>query len=663
MDGVMNRLPTGRNPSWRVFDFRHASFVVQCSAMAVETNEILIFDGAVGTELYERGFYINRPFEELNLSAPADVIAVHENYIKAGAQVITTNTFSITGPQLKKFDVESNQEALLIGGLRNAFEARKRTQTEDSVKIGLSIGPLGVLVEPLGSYALTSVRDDFARVAELACAATTGQKKMFDLYILETFSNLDEFAAAIDGIRRVDRETPVLASLSVKSSQIDTLMRFAAIIGGRGDVQYLGLNCSEGPSDLLTSLTRLRPLTDKPIIVQPNAGTPRQLNGRYFYMTSADYMGKYAKRFIDAGAAGVGGCCGTGPDHIRAIRGTVRMMTAKQVTAAPQVEVRDRATKPEAGVRGRTTLSERTTSYIGRKLKAGEKVVTIEMLPPKGTNATDFLDSVEKLIAAGVSFVNIPDGARAMTRAGSLHMAAAVQLQSKGRIRAIPHLTTRDRNLIALQSDVIGAYMNGVSDILLITGDPPKLGNNREATAVYDIDSIGLTYLVDCLNRGVTPGGDNLGKAGEFGGTAYGIGVASNPTATNLELEIKRWGYKVESGADYAVTQPIFDRESFLTWKDRIGSVYRPHIVGLWPLISLRNAEFMANEVPGVKVPAWVLREMEKAGDNKEEAIKRGLEIAAKTMRELAGECEGFCISAPLGKTDVALALVQGAGL
>lgn len=624
-------------------------------------NPILIFDGGIGTELYERGFYINRPFEELNLAAPADVVAVHENYIKAGAQVITTNTFSITRPQLKKFDVEAQQGALLTAGLKNANTARRNTQTTDSVKIGLSIGPLGVLVEPLGPYALASVREDFAEVARHARAARDSGVS-FDLYVLETFTNLDELAAAIDGVRSVDRETPLLASFSVKSSQIDSIVRFAHVIGARADVQMVGLNCSEGPSDLLTSLTRLRPLTEKPIVVQPNAGTPRQLNGRYFYMTSADYMAKYAKRFIEAGASAVGGCCGTGPDHIRAIRSTVRMMAVKQRESQPG-EVRAEVRSAAAGARPRVPLAERTASAIGQRLKRGEKVISVEMLPPKGMQAEEFLASVEKLIAAGVGFVNIPDGARAMTRSGSLHLAAFVQNRLGGRIRAMPHLTTRDRNLIALQSDLIGAHMNGVTDILLVTGDPPKLGNNREATAVYDIDSIGLTYLVDCLNRGVSPGGDSLGRSGEFGGTSYGIGVASNPTATNLELEIKRWGYKVESGADFAVTQPIFDVESFLRWKDRIGAVYRPHLVGIWPLVSLRNAEFMANEVPGVSIPPWVLQEMEKAGDDKTEAIKRGLEIAIKTMRQLGSECEGFCVSAPLGKTEIAIQAVNAVGV
>lgn len=619
--------------------------------MAV-SPEFLIFDGAIGTELYERGFYINRPFEELNVNAPADVIAVHESYIQAGAGVLTTNTFSITEPQLKKFDIEAHQETLLRAGLKNAGIARKKNEAAHSgVRIGLSIGPLGVLVEPLGSYGLETAKNDFRKVGEIATRAAVEDPSTyaFDLYILETFSNLSELSAAIDGIRAVDPHRPILASLSVKSTQNELLAGFASRVGSRADVQYLGLNCSEGPSDLLASLTKLVPQVSKPVIVQPNAGTPRQLNGRYFYMTSPDYLGKYARRFIEAGASGVGGCCGTGPDHIRAIRSTLKMMGAKKVEAKPSVKV----TESQPGM-PRTSLQERGASKIGSVLREGRKVYSVELLPPKGSDTAKFLSDATSVMAAGIDFINVPDSARAITRVGSLHIAALVENHFKGKLHAIPHFTTRDRNLIALQSDLLGAFVNGVSDVLLVTGDPPKLGNNREATAVYDIDAIGLTYLADCLNRGVSPNGDVLGR-----GTEFGIGVASNPTSINLDLEVKRWGYKVESGADFAITQPIFDPESFLRWKDLIGKDYRPHVVGIWPLVSFRNAEFMANEVPGVSVPEWVLDEMEKAGEDKDEAAKRGIEIAVKVMERLAAECEGFCVSAPLGKTSIALDVLR----
>jgi methionine synthase / methylenetetrahydrofolate reductase(NADPH) len=618
-----------------------------------------LFDGGLGTELYERGFYINRPFEELNLSAPSDVKAVHLDYLKAGANYLTLNTFAASRIQLKEFDLDKKITEIVDSAVRIANDARREFLTSksgDSIspKLVFSMGPLGVLVEPLGSFGLDQTRSEFAFVAGLAVtnAATKPETHSFDAYIFETFTNLSELEAAIDGVRSKDTLRPIVASISIKSSQKDLITQFAERIGKRDDVQALGLNCSEGPADLYATLKVLRPLTSMPIIVQPNAGTPRHLNGRYFYMTSPDYMAKYAKRFVEAGATGVGGCCGTGPDHIRAMSQTLKM-TSVQATGTARVSVAEGATERPADLK-RVSLAERPASSIGAKLSRGEKVISVELIPPKGTDTTKFFEHVKLLSDAGITHINIPDGARAMTRVGSLHLASLVRRVTEGKMHAVPHFTTRDRNLIALQSDLLGAAVNGLGDVLIVTGDPPKLGNNRDASAVYDIDSIGLTYLVDCLNRGITTQGEALGSR-----TGFGIGVASNPTAINLEVETKRFGYKVESGADYAFTQPIFDAESFLRWRDRVGKNYIPHVVGIWPLISLRNAEFMANEVPGVSVPAWVLEEMEKAGANPDDAVKRGVAIAVSVMEKLEKECEGFCVSAPVGRAAVALEAIR----
>jgi len=599
------------------------------------SSSLIVFDGGVGTELYEKGFYINRPFEELNISAPSDVIAVHLSYIMAGAQVITTNTFSISRPQLALFDIASQQEDLLRAAFKNANQARK---DYPSVKVGFSVGPLGEVVEPLGPMGLDEVKSEYASLARLS-------KKIggFDFYNLETFSVVRELKAAIEGIRSEDSSTPLLASLSVKSAQSELLDQFIAEIVSLQSVDAIGFNCSEGPTDLLNTLKKIKSRISKPIIIQPNAGVPRHLNGRYFYMTSPDYLAKFAKRFIEFGATGVGGCCGTGPAHISAISNALKMMSSKEDKLAHKLETIEIQTLLKK------SEPQPKTSRVLKKISEGKKIFSIEVLSPKGTDLKKFNEGLDLIEAAGIDFVNIPDGARASTRASSLHLSAKVS-RERTDLRAIPHFTTRDRNLIALQSDLIGAYINGVHDVLLITGDPPKLGTNKEATAVYDIDAIGLTYLTQCLNRGISPNGESLGS-----GTGFGIGVAANPTAINPEMEMKRWGYKVESGADFAVTQPIFDAESYLRWKEKISKQYRPHIVGIWPLISLRNAEFMANEVPGVHVPAWVIEEMEKAGEDRDEAIKRGIDIAQNVMRLLEKDCEGFCVSAPLGKVNVAL--------
>jgi homocysteine S-methyltransferase len=603
-----------------------------------DSQKVLIFDGAIGTALYEKGHFINRPFEELNLSAADDVEALHVEYIEAGAQVITTNTFSITRPQLKKFDIEDKQALLLEAALNLANKARDKAGKEKDIKIGLSIGPLGVLMEPLGPTSREEVRAEFEKVAKLAKS-----KSNFDLYILETFSSLDELEEAINGIRQVDKQTPILASMTVHPEQKKILEDFAERLGERDYVQALGMNCSEGPNALFNALRTLRPLTTKPIVIQPNSGYPRQVNGRYFYMTSPDYLAKFAKRFAEIGANGVGGCCGTTPLHIKAIAQALSMTQAQRVEFSGLVEKR-----PELKIPYRN-WDERKASKVGSCLLSGKKVFSIEITSPKGVDVKVFEEKLDLIEKAGIPFVNVPDGARASTRVSSLHLASLVCHQ-KRKVTVIPHFTARDRNLIALQSDLLGAHVNGVRDLLLVTGDPPKLGSNKDATAVYDIDAIGMTRMVDCLNRGVSPMGDDLGSHCD-----YGIGVAANPTAINLETEIQRWKYKCEMGADFAVTQPIYDADSYFRWLESIGNHQKPHVVGIWPFLSLRNAEFMANEVPGVFIPTWAIEEMAKAGDDKVEARKRGVNMAIECMHKIASSCQGFAVSAPLGKVDMAI--------
>ena len=408
-------------------------FSVQNTAFSSGT----LFDGGLGTELYERGFYINRPFEELNISSPSDVKAVHRDYLEAGAGYLTMNTFAASRVQLKEFDLDSKLPQIIESAVRVANEARKeflaQSKNSSSPKLAFSMGPLGVLVEPLGSFGLDETRAEFRHVAGLAAsnAKENPSTHSFDAYVFETFTNLSELEAAIDGVRSVDPDRPILASISVKSSQKDLIAQFADRIGTRDDVQALGLNCSEGPADLYSTLKVLRPLTPKSIIVQPNAGTPRHLNGRYFYMTSPDYMAKYAKRFIELGATGVGGCCGTGPDHIRAMAGALKM-TNVQAAATARVSVASENSAESRAPAIRVPLAQRPASSIGDFLTRGERVISVELIPPKGTDTTKFFEYVKLLQDAGIRHVNIPDGARAMTRVGSLHLASLVQRETAG---------------------------------------------------------------------------------------------------------------------------------------------------------------------------------------------------------------------------------------
>lgn len=600
-------------------------------------DNVLIFDGGIGTTLYDQGFYINRPFEELNLSAPDAVKSMHEAFANAGADCLTTNTFSATKLQLNRFDIADKQKAIIEAAIEIAATVAK----EHNKKVSMSLGPLGELLEPLGRISKRQAMEDFYEAASIGVAT-----ELIDFIFLETFTNMRELNAAITGIRNASDTIPIIASVSIKSSQDALLEAFLLQYGSSKDLAAVGFNCSEGPSDLLTVLKRSVDYVTLPIVVRPNAGVPKQINGRYFYMTSPDYLGKFAKRFVEAGASGVGGCCGTGPEHIAAIRRAIGMSGAQKKATAKM--------KLNAEVRQKELLSleSRSLSKVAKKLCAGEKIVSIEINPPKGNDLESFIEKVKLVEAAGVEFVNVPDNARASTRISSLHVATAVAHNNMLSTTIIPHFTARDRNLIALQSDLLGASANGVNDVLLVTGDPPKLGNNKEATGIYDVDSIGMVHLTDCLNKGMSPAGETLQS-----NTGFGIGVASNPTAINLALEKERWQYKVEMGADYAITQPVFNVNAYKRWLDEISSFHRPQVVGIWPLISLRNAEFLANEVPGISVPKNIIEQFERI-TSKEDGMKLGLEIASNIMNELNNICAGFCISAPLGKVKVALQLV-----
>jgi methionine synthase I (cobalamin-dependent)/5,10-methylenetetrahydrofolate reductase len=615
-------------------------------------NRVLIFDGAMGTELYAKGFYINRPFEELNTTCPQDVKSVHTSYLENGADVLSTNTFSIPKTQLKKFDIEHKQNDFIEAALKNVAESISEFHLKAKSQIkpiytGFSVGPLGVLVEPLGPVSKDDVFKEYAGIAK----AIKSSKNLPDFLSLETFGNLTELEAAVRGLRSEIQDLPLLVNLTTKVGQKNLVQNFGQIFGSNPLVEVLGLNCCEGPSQVFTDLQTLSTLTEKPIVVQPNAGIPRQINGRYFYMTSPDYLAKYARRYVEAGANAVGGCCGTTPEHIAAIAQALKVSNAQKRVG--QISLGQAETQPKKELTP-IDWAQRARSKLGTYLKENKKILSIEVTPPKGTSVEKFFNDLTLLKNSGVDFVNIPDGPRASTRISSLHLSVAVAQRFKGALTPVPHFTTRDRNLIALQADLLGAYVNGVSEILFVTGDPPKVGNNKDATGVYDIDSIGLTYLAHCLNHGITPAGEDLGSS-----TGFGIGVASNPTAINVAEELSRWNFKCQMGADFAFTQPIYDPEIYLRWIDKIGANFRPHIVGIWPFVSLRNAEFMANEVPGVSVPKWAIEEMAKAGDNKIEAQKRGVEIATRVIQKIGNNSAGFSISAPLGRTEVALETIQ----
>jgi homocysteine S-methyltransferase len=401
---------------------------------------------------------------------------------------------------------------------------------------------------------------------------------------------------------------------------------------------------------MLAAVERMHSATERPLSALPNAGLPKEVDGRKIYLASPDYMAKYAARLIRSGARFVGGCCGTTPDHIARIADAVRAAAPRTVRA-----VQVAAPEPVVASAAAVPLGER--SAWGAKLARGEFLTTVEIVPPRGTDPEPMLDGVRRLKEAGVDGVNVPDGPRAQSRMGVL--ATALLIQQRVGIEPVMHYCCRDRNLLGMLSDLLGAEALGLRNLLLITGDPPKMGPYPDATAVFDIDSIGLTNLVARLNRGLDPGGNSIGNP-----TRFTIGVGVNPGAVDLEHELRRFYWKVEAGAEYAITQPIFDVRQLFAFLERIekDGLRIPVVAGIWPLVSARNAEFLANEVPGVVLPEAVLSRMRCASERGREAgAEEGVRIAREMLTDARGAIQGVQVSAPFGKVELALRVLAAA--
>jgi methionine synthase I (cobalamin-dependent)/5,10-methylenetetrahydrofolate reductase len=598
-------------------------------------HNIVVCDGAMGTMLYSRGIFINQCFEQLNLTRGSLIEDIHREYVKAGAEVIETNTFG------------GNAARLALHGLGESVREINRAGAEiarkvagEEVFVAGSIGPLGKLVEPIGTIGAEEARRYFREQAEAL------EEGGVDLFILETFFDVQEILLAIAAVRSFSK-LPIVAQMTINEDgntlygvTPETIVQTLE----REDVDVVGLNCSVGPATILEAIERMRRVSEIALSAQPNAGLPRQVEGRLIYLSTPEYMAEYAKRMIQKGARMVGACCGSTPAHIRAIRGAVKALQPSRVAA--HLEIRE-AREAE----GARAVAAREKSPLSRKIAEGKFVVSVEIDPPRGTDAGKALAAARLLHERGVDAINIADGPRASARMSPLSLA--LLFKNEVGIDTILHYCCRDRNILGMQSDLLGAHALGLRNVLLVTGDPPKLGDYPFATAVFDVDSIGLVRMAGRLNRGLDVAGNPVGEP-----TAFYIGVGANPGAIDLEEEVRRFERKVESGAEYFLTQPVYDVRLLERFLNRIEGCRIPMLVGILPLSSYRNAEFLHNEVPGMQVPEAIRERMRRA-ESGEKAREEGIAIAQEALREVRAMAQGVYIMPPFGRAEIALRVLE----
>lgn len=588
--------------------------------------------------LYSKGVYLNSCFDELNLSNPELVRQIHCEYVKAGVDIIESNTFGANRYKLKAFGLDDKVTEINRAGAEIAREV-----AGESILVAGSIGPLGLKIEPWGP---TSVEEAEQAFREQAQALREGG---IDFFILETFPDLNEIHQALKAVRGLDDQAIVVAQMTIEedgNSLYGTTPEVFTTKLEQWGADVIGVNCSVGPAHMYGCIEKMAAVTDLPLSAMPNAGVPKAVEGRNIYLCSPEYMAEYAKRFVLTGVKIVGGCCGTTPAHVRAMRGAIR---ALQPPGRHRVHVSTGGKEAHEA----ETIPRRDKSGMARKLVDGEFVVSVEIVPPRGHDPAGALESAQMLKGHGVDCVNIPDGPRASARMSPVALADIILLRTQ--MEPILHYTCRDRNLLGMQSDLLGVYAQGVRNILIITGDPPKLGDYADATAVFDVDSIGLTNVVSFLNKGIDIGGKRLSRP-----TGFHIGVGVNPGAVDIAYEISRFGWKVDAGAEFAITQPVFDSAMLESFLEKISRYRIPLLAGIWPLYSLRNAEFMHNEVPGASVPPGVMKRMEEAQEGgPARARQEGVAIAREITEAIRPMVQGIQISPPLGKYEPVLAILD----
>ena len=599
-------------------------------------ENLVLLDGAMGSLIYEKGVFIDKCYDELNLSRPDLIRSIHDEYLQAGAKVIETNTYGANRFKLKSHNLLEEIEEINITGVTLAREA-----AGENAYVAGSMGPSGVEIEPWGDTGLDEIFEAYAEQTGFL------HKAGVDLFILETFQDIREMEQAIKAIRSIS-DLPVVAMMTVGE---DGKTRYGVDLDDVtcrlviSDATVIGLNCTVGPKPMLDFVENMSRISDKPIAIMPNAGRPQYTDGRMIYMSTPEYFSVYTKRFIEKGVRMLGGCCGTTPEHISKMANALAMKQTR-IQHSINIGVRPITEEPLPD-----PVSVEEKSNLSKKLTSGRQVVLVEMVPPRSTDITKPLEGAQLLKDSKVDAINIPDGPRASARMTGLAMA--VLLQNQVGIETVLHYTCRDRNLLGMQSDLLGAAAMGIRNILAITGDPPMIGDYPQATAVFDIDAIGLVHLINNLNHGIDVGEKRIGDP-----TAFFTGVGVDPNSVNPENELNRLQMKKDAGAEYIITQPVFDVPSLEAFLERaeIDNLYL--IAGIWPLVSLRNAEFMKNEVPGVYLPDAVIQRIAKF-HTKEDQLKVGIEIAQSMVDKVQGFVQGIQVSAPFGRYSLAVKVAE----
>jgi homocysteine S-methyltransferase len=600
----------------------------------------VLADGAMGTVLYARGVLINRCYDELNLSDPGLILSIHEEYLQAGAEILESNTFGANRFRLGRHGLANHVNEINAAGVRIARQAAERLKEKQAGEawVAGAVGPLGVRLEPLGKTGLDEARAAFAeQIAALAAAGV-------DLLSIETMPALNEAREALAAARETAPDLPVLVMVTVDDDGncLDgSSPAHAAALLTEWGAGAIGVNCSTGPTTVLTAIEAMRAATTLPLAAMPNAGMPRAIEGRNIYLCSPEYMASFARKAIQAGVQIVGGCCGTTPNHIRAMRLAMRDLDTRARVEVTGETLELTAETPPAPLGAR--------SRIGALIAEGSFVTMVEIVPPRGIDCAKEIEGSRLLASLGVHAINVPDSPRATARMSA--QSLCIQIQQHTAMETVLHYTCRDRNLLRIQSDLLGASSIGLRNILCMTGDPTKLGNYPDATAVFDVDSIGLVNIVRRLNHGLDIGANAIGAS-----TNFTIGVAANPGVPDIEQELRRFAYKVEAGAEYAITQPVFDLRLLESFLKRIEEHRIPVIAGIWPLVSLRNAEYLKNDLR-ISMPEEIMLRMAQA-ETPEAAQREGILIAQEMLEAVHPFVQGVQVSAPFGRYTAAAEVI-----